>query len=63
MLSNYEADIDAEEQERNSLENKSIPQLQALIAKKVLNLDIPCNKELLVDIAIDLMKENGELEK
>ena len=63
MLSNYEADIDAEEHERNSLEHKSIPQLQTLIAKKVLNLGIPCNKELLIDITIDLMKENGELEK
>lgn len=62
MKSSYEDSIDAEEQERQGLEHKSIPQLQALIAKKVLNLDIPCNKELLIDIVIDLMKENKELQ-
>jgi len=63
MKSDYEASIDAEEIERQRLEHKSIPQLQTLIALKALNLGIPCNKELLVDITIDLMKENGELPK
>jgi len=63
MRGHYEYVKDAEDQERDNLMNKSIPKLKQDLINIVNNIEIPYNKELLIDIIIDMRKENGELPK
>jgi hypothetical protein len=61
MKSTWEVAIDAVEQEKEELRSQNIINLQYQIIEIVKNMYLPFNKELFIDIIIDLKKENGSL--
>jgi len=61
MIGHHELGISATQQEKKSLDCKSIPILKGILLDLVNNISIPYNKELLIDIIIDMKKENGEI--
>jgi hypothetical protein len=61
MQSSYDVSISAENEEKRHLNRSSISQLKFNIIERIAKLEIPVNKDLLVDIVIDLQKETGEL--
>lgn len=61
MLGYCEESQNAEKKERDYLNNKSIPVLKNTLLDLVNNIEISYNKELLIDIIVDMKKENGEI--
>jgi len=61
MIGNYESQTNAEQQEKKYLRAKSISKLRIMLLELVANISTPYDKELLIDIIIDMKKENDEM--
>lgn len=61
MIGYGEIAQNAEREERKILSCKSIPKLKQVLIDYANNIKIPYNKELLIDIIIDMKRENWEI--